>query len=84
MEELFELLETVRKAEASATAASSDSYALKDLIAREHKLAESEDHTRSDEVVAHLTSFRYSAFQESCDSFKKLAANLSASSRLHA
>ena len=84
MEELFELLEAVRKAEASATAESSDAYTLKDLIAREHKLAESEDHSRSDETVARLTSFRYSAAQESNDSFKILAANLGASSRRHA
>ena len=88
MEELFELLEAVRKAEAYASSAKSDAYTLKDLIAQEHKLAESENHSRSDHAVARLTSFRYSAAQESSDSFKKLATNLgisaTSSSRCHA
>ena len=45
MEELFDLLEAVREAEASATAASSDAYSLKSLIAQEHEEAKAESHS---------------------------------------
>ena len=55
MEELFDLLEAVREAEASA-AASSDAY-LKSLIAQEHEEAKAESHSRSVLTVARQHPF---------------------------
>ena len=77
IEELFDLLEVLRKGDARATASRTDAFALKELIAREHERAtKSQCRTRTDDMIARLTSLRYSAALEGQESFSNLAKNL--------
>ena len=79
MEELFDLLESIRKADLNAPCFDTDAHALKEVMAKEHSLTqESDDHgdrSRTDEFIAHTTALRKASHVEASESYSTLYRN---------
>lgn len=82
MEELFDLLESIRKADLNAPCFDTDAHTLKELMGKEytrsHAAADSRgepERGRTDEFVAHTTALRKASQVEAFESYRTLRRN---------
>lgn len=76
MEELFDLLETIRSADLTAPCFDTDAHVLKELMAKEysqnHAVADSLSQPRAEELVAQITALRKGSAIEANESYRAL------------
>ena len=74
MEEMFDLLETIRNADINASCSDTDAFALKSLLGWEN--SREEDTVLSNNFIAQITAHRQAAAAESNEAYRILAKNL--------